>query len=307
MTDAAGPPARVALLGAGGRVGPLLVRAAAQLGWPSFCLVQSRGAGPGVTHRIDPLAGVSAADALAAGLADAAPDLVAVLWGATGRAADGPGDPNVALARLAVDLAARAGCPRVAVMSSMAVYGPVQRAAETAQGHPANPYGAAKLRMEEALRTYAADAAAPEVIALRLANVCGADMLADAAATATATAPLHLDRFPDGTGPRRSYLSPVTLCRLLGRLAEAHAGTLPARLNVADGPDPVAMDALLHARAEAGRPVPWRWRPAPPQALPEVSMDIAKLRRLWPAERLPLRDGATALARDWLTLGRETA
>jgi len=87
---------------------------------------------------------------------------------------------------------------------------------------------------------------------------------------------ITLDRFADGTGPRRSYIAPGDLARVLAGLARLAPDTLPDTLNIA-APAPVAMEDLARA---AGCPV--TWRAAPPEAQAEVSLDVNRLAQLLP-------------------------
>ena len=86
--------------------------------------------------------------------------------------------------------------------------------------------------------------------------------------------------------PRRALIGPVTLARILQRLAEP-ALDLPALLNIAH-PGLVAMADLLQA---AG--LPFAWRPAPATALPELALDVRRLCALYP---LPPACAQTLLA-----------
>jgi len=174
-------------------------------------------------------------------------------------------DQNSALA-LAVQRAA-GGRPHL-LASSAAVYGRAGgpcRESDTVQ--PAAPYGAAKLAMERAVL-----AEGGPVTCLRIGNVAGADQILGRAGQGETRA---LDRFPDGRTPRRSYIGPATLARVLADLAKAagQGRALPGILNVT-APGTVEMAALLDA---AG--CPWIPRAAPPDAIAEVALDIAALSR----------------------------
>ena len=191
---------------------------------------------------------------------------------------------NTDLALAACDLAARADIPRVLIASSQAVYGAaLGPVTEQAPCHPANPYGAAKLAMERAV------AGRPGVTCLRIGNVAGADTLFRMAAEA----PITLDRFADGRGPRRAYIGPVTLARTLCALLDPGL-CLPPVLNLAS-PGLVAMEAVL-----AAADLPFHWRPAPQTALPELSMDLTRLLDLCPLPTLTAADlVAEARATGW--------
>lgn len=246
------PPPGLAVTGASGRIGRLLSRlwAGTDVAW------HRRGTGPlGETlagrRVLLCLAGVTGGDA-------------AALAGNTGAALH------------ALTEARAAGVPRVLLMSSSAIYGRTPGPlTEEMPPAPATAYGDAKLAMEAAV------AEAPEAVILRLGNVAGADALLGALGVQRP----GLDIFPDGRGPRRNYLGPVTLAHLLAGLA-ARPGPLPRLLNLG-GPGLVDMADLLRA---AGRD--WTPRPAPSAALAEVALDTALLRSL-----LPLPPDAASPAR----------
>lgn len=144
------------------------------------------------------------------------------------------------------------------------------------------------MRMERAAHDWGrAGRRGSAVTCLRIANVAGADQLLGAPRTA---GPQVLHVFPDGTGPRRSYIGPRGLVGILDRLFAASAAgrPLPETVNVAlDGA--VAMEALLDADGRA-----WEARPAPPGTLPAVQLDIARLARH--AGPVPPCDAAAVVA-----------
>ena len=176
---------------------------------------------------------------------------------------------NTTLALSALDLAARHGLGPVLLCSSSAVYGRAPGPQTEEMQSPANAYGAAKLAMEQA----AAGHPHPSC-ALRIANVAGAD----AALLNAARGPVTLDRFEDGQTPRRMYIGPASLLRVMLDLIAfvRMGGTLPPALNVAR-PGLIPMGALLDA---AG--APWTPRPAPVEALPELTLDLSRLSALVP-------------------------
>ena len=271
-----GEPGPILILGGTGRVGQAMARSTL---WGQRGLWQYR---PGRRPPLGPdgqaLPGLEWDLASPPPLPHLPKDIAAVilLAGVTGH------DPaalqaNTTLALTACDLAEAAGIPRVLIASSQAVYGAASGAVtEDAACHPANPYGQAKLAMEAAV------AGRPGVTCLRLGNVAGADMLFRMAAQG----PVTLDRFADGQSPRRALIGPVTLARILQRLADP-ALDLPALLNIAH-PGLVAMADLLQA---AG--LPFAWRPAPATALPELALDVRRLCALYP---LPPACAQTLLA-----------
>lgn len=271
---------RLLVVGGTGRLGGLLGRAWAQLGQGG--LVWQRRAGPGAGPRFDPL-GDPAAYASAAAGASVILNLAGRVGGSAGDDAD-----HASLALAALRAARDAGVAHVFLASSAAVYGNSPFARETDARAPVTGYGRAKAAMEEtALAWAAAHRGGPGLSLLRIANVAGADALL---AAAPGAGPQLLDVFPDGTGPRRSYLGPRALAGILSRLF-GHArqgGALPEVVNVAlDGA--VAMEALL---AAAGRT--WAARPAPAAALPVVRLDVTRLAAI--AGPLPVADASAIVA-----------
>lgn len=271
---------KVLLVGGTGRLGALLGRAWVCTGQGG--LVWQRRAGKGAGPRFDPLAEPAAYARAAAGAL-----AILNLAGRVGGTARDEAD-HAALALAALRAAREAGVARVFLASSAAVYGNSSFAREADAPAPLTGYGRAKAAMEEAALAWAAaHPGGPGVTCLRIANVAGADALLGAA---SGPGPQRLDLFPDGSGPRRSYLGPMALAGILGRLfALARQGApLPEILNVAlDGA--VAMEALL---AAAGRA--WAPRPAPATALPVVRLDVGRLAAL--CGPLPTADAAAIVA-----------
>lgn len=246
-------PRTLLIPGANGRLGRLLHRAwgrAPLPGWrPVWC---ARAPGPGIDVVWSP--------------GDPRPckaDAVLALWGVV--PGQGELDDNSMLARAAMDLGRQAGAARVLHCSSAAVYGPGSRLHEGMACTPSNAYGAAKLAMEAVI----ADESEPEACALRLANVAGADSLFRSLQSG---APMVIDRFADGQGPRRSYATPSGILRAVSALLRAE--TLPDVINVAL-PGTVGMDALTLAAGRA-----FDWQDAPDGALAEVVLDTQALQAL---------------------------
>lgn len=183
---------------------------------------------------------------------------------------------NSHLALAALEAARDAGVGHVFLLSSAAVYGADDDAqSEASPLRPSGAYGQAKAEMEAAVQSWqqAAGAAAPGVTILRLGNIVGADALIGQAGGG----PVLLDRFADGRSPRRSYIGPVTLARVLARLMGQAAArqALPLCLNVA-APEPVYMQDLVEA---AG--LDWQPRAAPDTAIARLVLDTRRLQRLY--------------------------
>lgn len=194
-------------------------------------------------------------------------DAVLCLSGVT--SGDGLGR-NTDLARAALGAARRLGVGRVLLASSSAVYGAAPGPHDESDAcHPVTAYGASKLTMEQAAF---AEAHGLDVTCLRIGNVAGADALLGGLRPGRVPC---LDQFPDAAAPRRAYIGPQTLARVLGKLA-CHPMLLPPVLNVAQ-PGLIGMDSLLRAAA-----VRWTWQPAPATALPELSLGLDRLQTLCP-------------------------
>jgi len=196
--------------------------------------------------------------------------------------------------RIGLEVAQAAGMAGVACIllaSTMAVYGrtPAGGAVEASAPDRPNGYGRSKLAMEQAMAAALAGGGTA-LCALRIGNVAGADLLGDRVAQGL---PITLDRFPDGSGPVRSYAGPGFLARVMVGLAARviAGGTLPAVLNVA-GQAPVGMAEVLQA---AG--LPFGWKPAGPGALPCVAMDCTRLAALVPPD--PQAETAAGVAAEW--------
>lgn len=296
---------RVLVLGATGRIGTIL-----QACWgtdtgsdtgPHMIRWQGRVApratlGTGAQRDgdwavLDPLEDPAALAAAAAGCG-----AILCLAGVTpARAQRGGGmNDNSALAEAAV----RAVAPgaRVLLASSAAVYGgqiggQSGSLAETTAPAPVSEYGRAKAAMETRAGAVGRELGV-SVTALRIGNIAGADAILGGWRPG-----FQLDQFADGRTPRRSYIGPVTLARVLADLLAAP--DLPGVLNLA-APGVVEMGALLEAAGQA-----WTPRPAPASALAEVRLDVRALQRF---ARLSDRDSlATTLVAEWRALEPEIA
>ena len=202
------------------------------------------------------------------------------------------GDPDLRRTTLQLALAAArlgedAGC-RVLIASSQAVYLPSDRPSgephpETARTEPVALYGRAKLAMERAVAGMA------HVTCLRLGNAVGCDALAAGVAEARRTgAPVTLDRFPDGRGPRRAMIGAGDLAAMLPALFAAPA--LPPVLNVARAGS-VEMADVLRALGQ-----PFDWRPAGEGALPDLALDVSALAAVCD---VPPADARALAAQGW--------
>lgn len=254
---------RVLVMGASGRIGTILRKCWApdRALWQVRSPVRGPGWPAGEVAVFDPLGDPAALARAAAGCG-----AVLCLAGVTPAAAGRDMADNIALARAAVRAAARAGAAvPVLLASSAAVYGDRAGALhETAPLRPQGAYGRAKAAMEAEAAGLGARLGVP-VTALRIGNVAGSDAILGGWKPGFA-----LDRFADGRTPRRSYVGPRTLARVLGDLVRAEG--LPGVLNLA-APGTVEMGALLDAAGLA-----WTPRPAPETAIPEVALDVGALR-----------------------------
>lgn len=207
---------------------------------------------------------------------------------------------NTDLALAACEAARIWGARQVFLCSSAAVYGrdgaDGRKLHEDAPAHPASDYGHAKLEMEHAVAAWAG-AGRPAVSVLRIGNVLGADAVVGRGRRGEV---VRLDPVPgQKDGPRRSYIGPLALARVLAALcARAAAGeALPFAINIA-APGAVGMADLLTA---AG--IYWQWGPENPGVLPHVELDTARLEALLPG--LAGTSRAEALIADWRAAGME--
>lgn len=257
-------PGGALLLGATGRLGTMLRRH-----WPvaQDLRCQSRQPIDGCRQFDLPLAGQSPSD-VALNAARGARAIIC-LSGVTPAAAARTGQPlsdNSDLALAALNLAQAAGVARVMIASSAAVYGAGAGGAgglrEADVASPVSDYGRAKLEMEQAVSAHAKAGAT----VLRIGNVAGADAILGGWRPG-----MEIDQFADGRTPRRSYIGPVTLARVIYALSKAD--DLPPVLNVA-APGAVEMGALLSA---AG--LDWQPRPAGAGSIAQVQLDTNALER----------------------------
>lgn len=264
---------RVLVLGATGRIGGVL-----RARWGAGAALwqtrrPQRGAG---WVMFDPLREPDALARAAAGV-----ETILCLSGVTpGRGGD-MGD-NVTLAMSAVR--GGIGGARVLLASSAAVYG--NQGGDLAEDAPLKPqagYGRSKVEMERECAALGSDLGVA-VSALRIGNIAGLDAILGGWRPG-----FQLDRFADGRTPRRSYIGPATLARVLGDLLTQPA--LPEVLNMA-APGAVEMGALLD-RAGLG----WTARPAPDSAIARVALDVSALNARSPMR--PEEGQPEALVRQW--------
>ncbi len=169
---------------------------------------------------------------------------------------------NEVAARAALDMARQHDLGPVLLCSSQSVYTPQSTAIrEDAKLTPASPYGKSKAAMEAVARRHS-----HPNCALRIANVAGADMVLLNAALG----PVVLDQLPNGQSPERMYITPLHLIEAMLTLLENwEERSPPPVLNIAQ-PGLIHMSGILDAANAA-----WAWKPAPPTAIPTLSLDLA--------------------------------
>ena len=284
MTHAAG---QLLVLGAGGRLGRLL-RAC----WPDQDDVIWHSRRGGADLCFDPLTDGAALTEAARGAR-----AILCLSGVTHWRAAQTGvslSLNTDLALAAIDGAAQAGVGRVFLASSAAVYGRATGSLDEAgECDPVSDYGLAKLSMERAAQARG-QSRGVAVCSLRIGNVAGADAILDGWRVG-----FVLDQFADGSTPRRSYIGPRSLSRVLDALSRKAA--LPECINVA-APGAVALGALLDAAD-----LEWKPRPAEAGSIASVELSTSRLDRLTRLGHASI--GAANLVREWRAScpGSETA
>ncbi|MCM2561994.1 NAD-dependent epimerase/dehydratase family protein [Lutimaribacter sp. EGI FJ00013] len=215
---------------------------------------------------------------------------IVALWGVVpgkGALAD-----NTVLALAAQDLALQLGAERVLHCSSAAVYAPAPAPQAEEAANPQSDYGHAKLAMEQALQDWAGEhPEGPAFCAMRIGNVAGAD---SAFAAIARGGPVTMDRFADGGGPRRSYLSHAMLAQAVDALLSCPLSSLPRVVNLADR-GVIDMADLVRA---AGRALLWN---DTGRTGSTITLDLACLSRLTP----PLAADITRLLADGAFLAGE--
>lgn len=191
---------------------------------------------------------------------------------------------NTELALAAISCAAHAGVGRVFLASSAAVYGAASGVQdENGTPEPVAAYGHAKLEMEQAAFALA-DKLGQAVTALRIANVAGADAILGGW-----YAGMQIDQLKDERTPRRSYIGPQTLTRVIEELCQIVE--LPQVLNVTS-PGVIEMGALLDAAGLA-----WGARPAGENVITEVALSTKRLERY--VSFAPEHGTATGMVAEW--------
>ncbi|WP_425071511.1 NAD-dependent epimerase/dehydratase family protein [Sagittula sp. S175] len=188
---------------------------------------------------------------------------VAALWGSPDRPQE-----HATLAVMALHLARFLGAQRVIHCSSAAVY-----AAGNDDHRESDPlsvrssYASGKVDMERAIRDWTHDnPEGPKSVVLRIGNVAGADSLF---ANLRPGQSITLDRFSDGRGPCRSYLTGKGFTEVV--VAILADRQIVGTYNVA-AHDPLEMaDIALEAGAQV------YWRDAPETAVQRVGLDVSKL------------------------------
>ena len=259
---------RVLVLGATGRIGKML-----QVVWQDEASVTPTWHGRNASDITFDI--MDDTDALRSAIG--ANDVVLNLAGATHHGDDLTDGPNQALARQILE---HAQDTPVLLISSAAIYGPQNgHLSEATKPQPVSDYGHDKLAMERVAADH------PNAKVLRLGNVVGADAL-----LGTPRSVYTVDRFANGLTPRRSYIAPQQLGMVFVKLIN-HIDKIPAIVNIAT-PEPVAMGDLLDA---AGKN--WQPRPAPPDAIAEVTLDTSSLEKL--VKFAPDASQAGVLVKDW--------
>jgi nucleoside-diphosphate-sugar epimerase len=193
-------------------------------------------------------------------------DAIVALWGVTSGA---DLEENSDLAIAALELARDLEVPCVVHCSSIAVYGPGRDIGEERIPHPVNPYGRAKLRMEQVIARWHQNHPEITSVIARIGNVIGADSLAAQIATGGL---VQLDQFPDGLGPQRSYITAKDLAGCFHALLQNRATGI---WNIA-APGALHMAELLDHAGTC-----WSWQPAPERAVQHVTMNTSRIQSIY--------------------------
>jgi len=201
-------------------------------------------------------------------------DAVISFWG-SGPRSQRPYAENIKQGVSTLEIARYVGANRVLLASSAAVYNQstcVRHNETSNEINPEGAYGRSKVEMENAAREWLRkNPTAPHLVSMRIGNVVGADSLFAALEHSQS---ITLDRFASGLGPRRSYVTPGDLARVIEAILDCPAEELPRVVNVA-GHRPLAMYDLVSA---VGGDV--TWRDAPENAVEIAELDTERLERL---------------------------
>ncbi|MEO9457599.1 MAG: NAD(P)-dependent oxidoreductase [Lentilitoribacter sp.] len=169
---------------------------------------------------------------------------------------------NSSIAAACLDAAKTADVSRVFLTSSAAVYGNQSGLlSETDQLNPVSEYGRSKAEMENLALKHKQTSTV-----LRIGNVAGADAILGGWHPK-----MKIDTFPDGSTPRRSYVGPETLAKVIQKLFRIE--NLPAILNLAS-PKSIHMNELLdHANLTYAR------APATDKSIADVTLDTSLLEK----------------------------
>ena len=187
---------------------------------------------------------------------------VICLAGVTPYSKNGSLAQNLLLAEICLNAAKSAKVGGVFLTSTAAVYG--KQTAQLDENCPTAPlsdYARAKVEMEDMALQHSQTSTI-----LRIGNVAGADAI-----LGNWHAKMEIEQLPNKATPKRSYVGPATLARILFELASHDE--LPSILNVA-APDSVHMNELLD---NAG--LDYATTPATPQTIADVTLDTKQLQQ----------------------------
>lgn len=172
-----------------------------------------------------------------------------------------------------------ANIPRVIIASTSAVYHPGVNLTESSPINPAGSYGTIKHDFEREIGRL--DNGSANVSLLRIGNIAGADALLEQAVGNAQEGRISIDKFSDGMAPIRSYISPITLAKVLETLA-LYPDPIPPVLNVGATPPMHMLDLASTANLD------WTWRDAPPEKahLQRITLDCSLLAKLIGPQKL---------------------
>ncbi len=180
---------------------------------------------------------------------------------------------NTDLAMAAQHLARELGADCVVHCSSQAVYTPLPGLlGENSAIDGPTAYGHAKRKMESAIsHELSLHRDDPRTVVFRMGNVAGADSLFG---NLKPGGDVTLDRFANGRGPERCYLSPHDLATALEHTLKNHAMQGCYNLSAPE------LTSMQDVTAAAGGTV--TWVDAPEGALQRLHLDTARLTRICP-------------------------